>query len=101
MGYSSFTEYYGKMFMDKLEEVYQTELQDPDFLKREDYPDCKSRAQAGVDIAVKPVVTTMGYSFCLDAEKRHGENTMEEQSVLLNAGADPAVVDEVEGFWNG
>ena len=87
-----------EIFEEEFEKVFEKEKTDKDFLKQEDFSNCRERAQAGIEIAMENVISTLALTIALHREKEHGDNTIEEQASLLSAGADPEV--STRSWWN-
>lgn len=85
-----------------LDRLKAREEAESDFLNQKDFPDCRSRMQAWIDMAIEEARPLMsiepGYVATLHREKEHGDDTMEEQSALLKAGADPEI--GTISWWN-
>jgi hypothetical protein len=90
-----------KKFEDKLEEYFEEEKVDRDFLSQENYDSCFDRAmdwiQMSFDGTKDAMATDAGYAIALDREKHANENTYDEQAELLKAGADPEI--KTMSFW--
>ena len=91
-----------KRFEDKLEEYFQKEKIDKDFLSAEQYNSCLERAMAWIQMSFDEtkdsMATDAAYPMAVHREKDHGEETLEEQASLLSAGADPEM--GTMAFWS-
>lgn len=93
----------GKRMILKLNELFEKEKSDPEFLNQNDFPDCKSRAMAWLEMAFEESKNDMandaGLVIAVHREIDHSDNTLEEQTALLEAGADPEI--SATAWWNG
>lgn len=86
-----------------LDRLKEREEREENFLNQKDFLDCRSRIQAWIDMAIEESRELMSiepaYAAALHREKDHGDNTIEEQASLLEAGADPEI--STKAWWNG
>lgn len=87
-----------EIFEQEFEAVFEKEKAEKEFLKHEDFESCRSRAEAGVALAMEKVVDSLGLSIAIHREQEHGEDTTEEQAKLLAAGADPEM--STRAWWS-
>ncbi len=92
----------GSKFVNKLEELFQKEKVDKDFLSQENYNSCFERAmdwiQMAFDDTKKEMATDAALPIAVHREDDHKDNTIDEQANLLEAGADPEM--GAKSWWN-
>jgi len=107
MAEKTFSQTIGSTMIEAMETLYQREQDDPNFLSQEDYPDCESRALAWLDMAYAIARPKMGrdagYVIAVHREDSHKDDTLSEQAILLEAGADKTLVtsEDAKAWWNG
>jgi hypothetical protein len=87
-----------KKFETEFEKVFEKEKAEKDFLKQGDFQSCRDRAAAGIIKAIEPIITDLGYCIAVHREKEHGDDTLGEQVILLEDGADPEM--GTMSWWN-
>lgn len=93
-----------KRFEDKLEEFFQREQIDPDFLSHDEFDSCFERAmtwiQMSFDEAKVGMATDAGFAIAVhrSGDDHNDESAEAEKVVLLESGADPTI--GTLGFWN-
>jgi len=91
-----------KRLEDKLEEYFEKEKVDKNLFPHENYENSYERAMDWIvksfDETKEAMAVDAGYAISVDREKHAGDNTMEEQAELLEAGADPEL--GTMGFWS-
>lgn len=92
------SKYLAEIFEEEFEFIFQKEKSDNEFLNHEEFEACRDRAKKAIDLATEKVVNTLALSIAAHREKDHGDNTIAEQAVLLDAGADPEI--GTMSFWN-
>jgi len=92
------SKYLAGKFEKEFDAIFEKEKIDKEFLSQEQFSSCLERASAGIDLATDGIKADLAYIIALHREKEHGENTMDEQASLLEAGADPEI--SVQTWWN-
>jgi len=92
------SKYLADKFEAEFEAIYEKEKMDKDFLSQEQFDSCIDRAKAGVALATESLINDLAYAIAVHREKEHSEDTLEEQAVLLAAGAEPEI--GTLGFWS-
>lgn len=87
-----------EQFRDDLTKVIEKEVKE-NHLPQGKFSSCLERASAGIDEATKGVKKTLALAIALHREKEHGEDTMEEQAVLLADESTSATIGTL-GYWN-
>lgn len=91
-----------KKFEGKLDEYFEKEKVDPALFPQENYGSCFERAMDWIvksfEDSKDSMATDAGYAIALNREEQHGDDTINEQSKLLNSGADPEIGTMT--FWN-
>ena len=89
-------------FIGKLDELFEREKKEKDFLSQELFGSCRERAEAWLKMAYEQSVDEMandaGYAIAAHRGEEHGDETSAEQLELLAAGADPKMM-AARGFW--
>ena len=86
-----------KQFEIDMYKVLVKELNEPDYLPQKDFVSCRDRAAAGVMEAAKGTIDTLGLATAISREVKYGDNTTDEQALLLESGADAEV--GMETWW--
>lgn len=92
------SKYLADKFEAEFEKIFEQEKMDKDFLSQEQFYSCLDRAEEGILLATEGIKIDLGYMIACHREKEHGDDTMEEQASLLEAGADPEVGSLA--WWN-
>lgn len=92
------SKYLADKFEKEFEAIFEKEKMDKEFLSQEMFDSCLERAEVGINLATEGIKHDLAYMIAVHREKEHGDNTFDEQSSLLEAGADPVV--GTMSFWN-
>jgi len=92
------SKYLAEKFEFEFEKIFNEEKLDKDFLSQEQFGSCFSRASAGIELATEGIKADLAYAIAVHREKEHGDDTTDEQTSLLETGADPEI--GVMSFWS-
>ena len=89
-----------KIFEREFAKVIKKEIEEQSFLPQRDFKSCRGRAEAGVKIAMEPVIDMIALTIAKHREENHKDNTFDEQATLLTRMDQSDIDVSVRSFWN-
>ena len=90
----------GKLFEEEFDKIIQAEIDNPGFMAQEQFPNCESRAFAGIAAAMPKLVKTLALAICSHREVEHKEDHGAEIE-HLSMNLSPKEVDiGIRSWWN-